>query len=82
MIEDFGDIFDNKVPQNSHLDVEFVTASSCLGFSLRCSHEFDDIYVYKSLYCSLVRHFIEYSSIVWTSNYNEHIDRIDSLFSL
>jgi ribonucleases P/MRP protein subunit RPP40 len=78
-IEDLGVIFDTKLTFNTHLDVKLAKASSCLGFVLRCAREFNDEYVYKSLYSAFVRPIIEHASVVWSPSYQFHIQRIESV---
>jgi hypothetical protein len=50
-----------------------------LGFIKRWAKEFDDPYVTKSLYTSLVRPNLEYASQVWSPFYQSHINRIESI---
>lgn len=50
-----------------------------LGFIKRWSKEFDDPYITKSLFISLVRPSLEYSCVVWSPYYNVYVDRIESI---
>lgn len=76
---DLGIIFDPKLTFNLHIDSCVSRASSLLGFIKRWSREFDDPYIAKRLYTSLVRPILEYGSLVWSPNYRCHIDRIESV---
>jgi hypothetical protein len=79
IVEDLGVIFDTKVTFNPHIDAKLAKASSRLGFVMRCAREFDDIYIFKTLYCAIVRPIIEHASVVWSPHYTVHVDRIESL---
>lgn len=50
-----------------------------IGFIRRQSNEFSDPYTLKTLYVSLVRSILEYASVVWSPNYQMHINRIESV---
>jgi len=50
-----------------------------LGLVRRFAREFNDPYLFKSLYCSLVRSIIEYGSIVWMPLFAVDQSRIESI---
>ena len=50
-----------------------------LGFIKRWSKEFNDPYITKTLYTSLVRPILEYGSCVWSPQYGVHQDHIESV---
>lgn len=50
-----------------------------MGFIKRWSKEFDDPYITKILFISLVRPSLEYACVVWSPYYNVYIDRIESI---
>jgi len=50
-----------------------------LGFIKRWSKEFNNPFVLKSLYTSLVRPNLEYASQVWSPFYKIHINRIEAI---
>lgn len=78
-MKDLGVIFDVKLTFNAHLDAVISKAYSMLGFMIRLCTDFDDPYTLKTLYCSIVRSILEYSSVVWNPGYAVHSDRIESI---
>ena len=50
-----------------------------LGFIKRRAKEFDDPYVTKFIFCSLVRSTLEYCHIVWAPLFQCDIDRLESI---
>lgn len=50
-----------------------------LGFLIRFCKDFDDPYILKSIYCSLVRPRLEYASVVWNPFYACHSRRLESV---
>lgn len=77
--DDLGVILDRKLDFNLHVTTCVNKAKSLLGFMKRWSKEFNDPYVTKNLYTSLVRPVLEYASVVWSPNYGCHIDSIESV---
>lgn len=69
VVKDLGVLLDVKLTFKEH--VAFVTskASKMLGFIFRVAKHFKNIQCLKSLYCSLVRSILEYSSVVWSPYY-------------
>jgi hypothetical protein len=47
-----------------------------LGFLRKLSGEFRNLYIFRTLYVSLVRPKLEYASCVWRPFYDVHICRI------
>jgi hypothetical protein len=78
-INDLGVIMYSKMSFTGHIDVTVGKALAMLGFVRRLSCEFRDPYTLKTLYVSLVRPKLEYSSCVWRWRpfYGTHIDRIE-----
>lgn len=76
---DLGVIFDPKLRFHLHIESTVNKAKSILGFVKRWSKEFQDHYIAKRLYMSLVRLILEYSSVVWIPTYNCYIDIIESV---
>lgn len=68
-VKDLGVIFDTKLNFSLHYDYAIAKSNSLLGFLKRNSKDFRDVYSLKSIYCSLVRPYLEYSSIIWDSPY-------------
>lgn len=54
-------------------------ANRQLGFIFRVCKPFSDPYCFRSLYCSLVRSILEFSSIVWSPTYSCWSDRIEAV---
>lgn len=76
---DLGVLFDEKLTFELHFNRMLNKASSMLGFVKRWAKEFDDPYVIKSLYTSLVRPNLEYASQIWSPHYTCHINRIEAI---
>lgn len=76
---DLGILLDNKLNFVSHITMMINKARGVLAFIKRWAKEFDDPYVTKQLYISLVRPILEYGSIIWDPYYNIHIQRIESV---
>lgn len=76
---DLGVFFDQKLNFIQDIDRRIAKAYGMMGFVIRCSKEFDDPYVTKSLYCCFVRPILEYASEVWCPHYEVHGTRIESI---
>ena len=70
---DLGITLDSKLNFNLHIDACISKSSSVLGFIKRWSREFDDPYLPKRLFTSLVRPILEYGSLVWSPYYSCHV---------
>ncbi len=51
----------------------------CLGFIKRFGKEFNDPYVHKVLYCTYVRSILEFACNVWSSYFQNSIDRVERI---
>lgn len=78
-IKDLGILLDTKLNFNLHYDAIFAKAHAMLGFIKRRASEFNNIWVTKTLYCSLVRSILEYGSVVWNPHHEVHIKKIESI---
>lgn len=78
-VDDLGIRLDPKLDFIDHISCMVNKARSMLGFIKRWSKEFDDPYVTKTLYISLVRPILEYGSCVWSPQYEVHSKRIESV---
>jgi len=76
---DLGVLMDPKLKFNCHINAIVCKARSMLGFIKRWSKEFNDPYVTKLLFTSLVRPILEYASPVWDPRYTVHSDSIESV---
>ena len=61
------------------MDETISRANPVMSMVKRFAGEFQDPYVLKILYCSLVRSLIEYASFVSMPLYQVDIDRIESI---
>lgn len=78
-IKDLGVILDSELYFKQHVNYVIGKASGILGFIFRITKEFTDIYCLKSLYCALSRSILEYCSVVWAPQYNNAVQRIESV---
>lgn len=76
---DLGVLLDHRLNFNLHINSCVNRAKSLLGFMKRWSREFDDPYVTKNLFISLVRPVLEYASVIWSPNYGCHINSLESV---
>ena len=79
VVKDLGVWLDEKLNYKHHMDVTVLRRNSVLIIVKRFASEFQDPYVLKNLYYSLVRSLIEYGSVVWMPLYQVDIDRIESI---
>lgn len=78
-VKDLGVLLDSQLTFSHHIAYIVDKASRTLGFVFRTAKNFTDIYCLKALYCSLVRATLEYGSAVWSPNYNNGCERIESV---
>ena len=78
-IRDLGVVFDRTFTFNSHIDLIVAKAYSMLGFMMRICADFNAVSVFFSLYNAYVRSHLEYAAVVWSPNYDVHINRIESV---
>jgi len=78
-VNDLGILLDHKLKFDKHVAFSVSKATQVLGFIKRWAKEFDDPYTTKLLYVSLVRPILEYGSCVWSPQYSNHQDRIESV---
>lgn len=78
-VKDLGVLLDSHLTYSHHISFVVDKASRTLGFVFRVAKNFTDIYCLKTLYCSLVRSTLEYGSAVWSPNYNNGTERIESV---
>jgi len=76
-VDDLGVILDPKLKFSDHISSIVNKARGVLGFIKRWSKEFDDLYLTKTLFISLVRPILEYESPVWSPQYAVHSDLIE-----
>lgn len=78
-IVDLGVLLDNKLSFKQHIDKMISRANKVLGFIKRRAKEFNNTWVTKALYCSLVRPILEYACPIWDPYYQCHTNRIESI---
>ena len=76
-IKDLGVIFTSNLNFNLHICDVVAKSYRMLGFMRRILKPFDDIYVYTSLYHSLIRSRLEYCSFIWNPQSQCMIDKIE-----
>ncbi|XP_075150870.1 uncharacterized protein LOC142224978 [Haematobia irritans] len=79
IFNDLGVLFDRRLKFDSHVESIVSRAMSTLGFIKRWSREFNDPYLSKRIYTSLVRPILEYASVVWSPSYQCYVDRVESV---
>ena len=79
IIKDLGVWFDYKLNFKYHISVTTAKTNAVLSLIKRFGREFNDVFVIKSLYTSLVLSIIEYGSIVWMPVLDVNINRIESI---
>ena len=77
--KDLGILLDVKLSLNNHVEFMINKAKSLLGFIKRWSKEFNDPYITKRLYTSLVRHILEYGSLIWNPQYEVSSNKVESV---
>lgn len=77
--KDLGILFDGKLRFNLHIDSCVVRGMSLLGFIKRWSREFDDPYLTKRLFTTLVRPVLEYGVVVWFPCFGCDIAKVESV---
>ncbi|KAK9496777.1 hypothetical protein O3M35_012971 [Rhynocoris fuscipes] len=83
IIKDLGVYFDSKLSFKYHILQIFSKALKVLGFVIRFSRSFHSISTLKLLYITLVRPILEFSSLIWSPNYQyliSHIEKIQHRF--
>lgn len=78
-VKDLGVILDPKLTFKQHVSYVVDKASRTLGCIFRLAKNFTDIYCLIALYCSLSRSILEYCAEVWSPNYNNGVERIESV---
>jgi hypothetical protein len=78
-ITDLGVIFDYHLTFIYQYEAMLSRANKMLGFIKRRAQEFNNVWVTKTLYCSLVRSVLEYGSIIWDPVFEVHRTRIESI---
>lgn len=76
-IKDLGVTIDCKLNFSEHISTTTAKAFAVLGFIRRNAADFDDVYVLKTLYSSLVRSILEYAVPVWAPYQELHMARIE-----
>lgn len=83
-MKDLGVVLDESLSFDRHIDYTVGRCRSLLGMIKRFAKEFNDPYITKLLYISLVRSVIEYAAPVWSPHSVDgdrmgHRDKIESI---
>ena len=76
---DLGVSLDHKHSFILHINNITNKARSVLGFIKRWAKEFNDPYITKILFTSLVRPILEFGSCIWCPFYETHINHLESV---
>ena len=79
VVSDLGVVLDSKMTMNMHVDHIIKKSMRMLGFIKRFSKEFNDIYIAKTLFVSLVRPILEFASLIWSPCFVTHIARVEAV---
>ena len=79
VVRDLGVLMDQKLTFNHHIDKIHNSGMTMLGFIKRRACEFNDPYVTKSLYCSVVRPLLEHACVIWSPYYNVYSKKVESV---
>lgn len=78
-IRDLGVMFDRDLSFKSHIEYISTRAKSRLAWIRRFSREFDDPWVIKKLFMTIVLPIVEYASQIWTPTFDYQVNRIESI---
>lgn len=79
VIKDLGILLDRELTFKSHYQDIISRANRQLGFIFKIADEFRDLACLRSLYCSLVRSILEFSSVVWCPYHANWSSRLESV---
>lgn len=77
--KDLGVIFEKNFAFDQHLNATVSRAFNMLGFVIRASKEFKNVYAIIAIYKSLVRSLLTYASIIWSPYYDIHVRKLNSV---
>jgi hypothetical protein len=78
-VKDLGVYLDVSLNFKQHFNVTTSKANLVLGLIRRFEREFDDVYVVKSLFCSLVLPILEYGNVVWMPFFDNARNRMEGI---
>jgi hypothetical protein len=78
-IVDLGVTFDRRLTFSLHINKIVLKANSMLGFIIRMTKEFLDVFSCVQLFISLVRSHLEYAVTVWYPHHDVYINRLESI---
>mgnify|MGYP000512335400 FL=1 len=76
---DLGVTFDSKLSFVPHINKILAEAAKSYGFIVRCTRDFSNIEVIKTLYNSYVRTKLEYASVIWSPGYITHVTNLEKI---
>lgn len=75
-VKDLGVLFDERLSFVEHIHEVSMKASRMLGFVVRNCRYFSTDAI-RMVYCSLVRSCLEFSSVVWSPYFQNHIEHLE-----
>lgn len=78
-VKDLGVLLDAKLSFIPHINSIISKAFRMLGFILRITKDFSDLYTLRLLFYTHVRSTLEYASVIWSPCYAVHVNRIESI---
>lgn len=78
-VMDLGVLLDPKLSFQSHIQMICCKGYALLAFIKRKAKEFNNMWVTKSLFVTLVRSTLEYASVIWMPYHKKFIDEIESI---
>lgn len=78
-IRDLGVIVDCKLSFVQHIENVAAAALKTLGFIMRNTSEFNNIFAIKLLFYALVRSKLEYCSVIWSPYQQQYIDLLENI---
>nr|CAH7748267.1 unnamed protein product [Callosobruchus chinensis] len=78
-IRDLGVTLDSKWSFNTHIDKTLNNSNKMLGFIRRYSKHFNNPATLLSLYYAFIHSNLSFASIIWSPQYDVHINRIESV---
>lgn len=79
VVKDLGVYLDSNLTYRFHYEHIVMKANKIAGFIARTVKPFRDSASVLTLYFCLIRSILEYNSVIWSPQYNIHIDRLEAI---